>query len=154
MVSGKGDCCGVLNYVFWALWAPQATCHLVPLHWREGRRLSNQCLQLTTKQLRAFNIHKTYDCSARHMLVIRTVKVVFFLLRIVHVCITIPMPRTPSASNHLSRHWGQKNILGLWEPAEFWIILKIHTKYVKSDARGEVKENRQWSGTLKLCEFI
>lgn len=51
-----------------------------------------------------------------------------------------PMQKTHCTSDQLTRHLlGYENIPGLRELAAFWMILTIHRKYIKRDARGEVK---------------
>lgn len=50
------------------------------------------------------------------------------------------MQKTHCTSDQLTRHLlGYENIPGLRELVAFWMILTIHRKYIKRDARGEVK---------------
>lgn len=62
-----------------------------------------------------------------------------------------PMQRTWGTSKELSRYlWGYENIPSLRELAIFWMILTIHRKYRKRDARGKVR----WGSLKKIATKV
>lgn len=139
----------IIQIRFLVLWAPQVEYHPAPLHWREDRHLSIQTSASHSKTTRVL----PEPCHTPTFVIVRcTSSSTSKTSPLAKQCVNCSSALCPShhAENsacldQLTWHlWGNKNIPGLRELAVFWMILTIHWKYIKRDARGEVKQ-----GSLK-----